>query len=65
MTDNFHVKLTYKNKSVYVFPRSNVIDVILWNLSSVVDYIRLRSDLSAESSIFQTPGLFMGAQFVY
>ena len=34
------------------------------NISSVVDYIRSRSNLSAETSIIKTPGLFMGVQFV-
>ena len=29
-----------------------VVDVILWNISSVVDYIRWRSDLPTETSIF-------------
>ena len=35
------------------------------NLSSVVNYIRWRSDLSARTSFFQTPGLFMGVWFGY
>ena len=65
MTDNFHAKFTHKNKSEYVFSKTKkkwryVVDVIFWNLSSVVEYIRWRSDLSTETSTFQTPGLFMG-----
>ena len=70
MTDNFHGKYAFKNKTQYIFSKTKqkwgaVVDVILLNLSSVVNYIRWRSDLSAETSFFQTPGLFMGVWFGY